>query len=117
VRGRGGEETVVRVTRPPAPECPPASESVDKFDDAARKGVIHAMLDPESIDALKQGLRAEKLDERRQWWKLALSHILPLLEGAQAGAGGVKIVFDQRVPAPAHEEGSLRGGTVDVTER
>lgn len=117
VTGRDGSTALVRVTVP-APECPPAEAPVEKFDDSVRKSVIHTMMHPESLEALREGLCAPKLEERRRWWQLGLQHILPLLGGGNApgGQGGVKIVFDQRVPKPAHEDGPIgERSTIDVT--
>lgn len=117
--GRDGSTALVRVTVP-APECPPAEAPVEKFEEAAKKAIVHAIMHPESIEALKEGLNAPRLEERRRWWQLLLSHAAPLLDqvGGKNAAGGVRISFTQNVPAPSHEDGPLgdRKPAIDVTD-
>lgn len=119
VTGRDGVKSVVKVSVP-APECPAADAPVEKFEEAAKKAIVHAVMDPGSIAALKEGLSAPRLEERRKWWQLLLSHAAPLLDQVSGGAGpgGVRISFTQNVPAPSHEDGPIgdRRPTIDVTE-
>lgn len=117
---RHGATALVRVSVP-APECPPAEALVERFEEAAKKAIVHAVMDPGSIAALKEGLAAPRLEERRRWWQLLLSHAAPLLDqvGGKAAAGGVRISFTQNVPAPAHEDGPLgdrKPPAIDVTD-
>lgn len=110
-------EITIRVPQLPDPAAP-----VEEFDDAIRKRVIAAMMQPGSMRALEEGLQAADLRERRLWWTLGVQHVMPLLQGknGDGGAGSVKIVFDQRVPGPAQAEdgplpGRRPGASIDVT--
>ncbi len=93
---------------PPAIPLPPPTADVECFVDAVRKSVIVAMMAPESVAALKEGLRTPDLRERRMWWQLLLEFTIgKATSGDEATATGPQIHFHSHVPAPAHEDGQV----------
>ncbi len=81
------------------------SPDADAVADAARNLLLKAMMSPLAQKAFLDGLRTPDLHERRLWWQMALEFgIGPQRQEAE---GGTKIVFQNVLPGPKHEDGPI----------
>jgi len=102
----------------PAIAVPPPTADVECFEEALRKSLLATMMRPEAVAALKEGLTAADLRERRMWWELLLEFTVgKATSGEEDAAKGPQIHFHSHVPAPAHEEGPVEKSVAILPEK